>query len=298
MKKKLKGNRQAVTGVGNGLPLNMMVEVTNACNHQCIFCAHSKMRRRARMMDLGVFEDIARQAYSGGTREIGFYMTGEPLLHRNLEAFVALSRTIGFNYIYITTNGALATLERLEALIAAGVNSIKFSINAGTRETYERVHGRDDFVQVKSNLLAVSDYIRRNGLDVGLFVSYIICRQNQHEVEAFRREIERHVDEFRAMPAYNQGGNMAELKDGVMLDPEWKPQNAPCSMLFNRLHVTCEGLLTACCVDFDEELVVADLKETPLPEAWNCDRMRQLREQHLNNTLPESSMCWRCINNM
>jgi molybdenum cofactor biosynthesis enzyme MoaA len=73
------------------LPTNMLVEVTNACNLSCVFCAHSKMKRNVGMMNLDLFQDIAKRAFDGGTREIGFYLCGEPLINKRLSEYVQLS---------------------------------------------------------------------------------------------------------------------------------------------------------------------------------------------------------------
>jgi MoaA/NifB/PqqE/SkfB family radical SAM enzyme len=196
------------------LPPNMLVEVTNACNLACKFCAHSKMNKKVGMMDMNFFQNIAKQAYAGGTRDIGFYLTGEPLANNRLSEYVSYARQVGFTYIYITSNGVLASLERMKAIISAGINSIKFSINAGTRETYLKIHGRDEFDKVITNLKDLSGYIKGNGLDVALFVSYIVCNENKDEVGLFKGIVENYVDDIDIESVTTQGGNMPELFGG------------------------------------------------------------------------------------
>lgn len=297
MEKKLKGQRETHYAEQCPLPVNMLVEVTNACNHQCIFCAHSKMSRKVGMLDMDLYQSIAKQAYDGGTREIGFYMTGEPLMNNRLKEYISYAGTLGFTYIYLTTNGVYADLKTMKELIAAGLNSIKFSINAGTANTYKKIHGRDDFERVLSNLVHLSEYIRTNKLDIGLFVTCIACRQNEAEIGLLRDRVKDYVDDFTAPEVYNQGGNMYEIRDTIMLDPDYKLMKTPCSMVFNRLHITCEGYLNACCVDFNNDLAVADLKKVPLMEAWNGEKMVALRRMHLNNQIPGNIMCYNCVRN-
>ena len=293
----MKGQRVTDYEEHLSLPINMLVEVTNACNHKCLFCAHSKMERKVGMMDMDLYKRIVKQAYEGGTREIGFYMTGEPLMNNRLREYVFYAKALGFEYIYMTTNGAHANLEIMKELIEAGLNSIKFSINAGTAETYKKIHGRDDFERVLFNLIGLSEYIKSENPDVGLFVTCIVCRQNKDEVEILRNRIKNYVNDFTTPAAYNQGGNMYEIRDNIMLDRDYKLMKAPCSMIFNRLHITWEGYLNACCVDFNNYLAVADLNKMPLLEAWNCERMVALRRMHLNNRISGDVMCYNCVNN-
>ncbi len=113
------------------IPKNMLLEVTNACNHKCIFCANSKSTKRQRIIDDKFAYRILKEAYELGTREVGFYGTGEPLINNNLEKYIKYAKEIGYEYTYITTNGALLTEERMKKIVESGIDSIKFSFNAG-----------------------------------------------------------------------------------------------------------------------------------------------------------------------
>ena len=115
---------------------NFLIETSNACNHRCIFCAYTKMTRKIGKIKPEFVYDILQQAYDLGTREVGFYATGEPFLVPELPDYIAKAKEIGYEYTYLTTNGALATPERVHAVIGAGLDSIKFSINAPDRRTY------------------------------------------------------------------------------------------------------------------------------------------------------------------
>ncbi|MCI8814673.1 MAG: hypothetical protein HFH61_05330 [Lachnospiraceae bacterium] len=113
----------------------------------------------------------------------------------------------------------------------------------------------------------------------------------------FKEKMSKYFDDIRIVYAANQGGGMLELKDGVAVDNFGSGAEVPCDMVFNRLHITCQGYLTACCVDFDNMMAVADLKVTPLEVAWNNDDFVKLRRQHLNNSIG-NNMCYMCIHNM
>jgi MoaA/NifB/PqqE/SkfB family radical SAM enzyme len=297
MSQEMKGMRAYSLEEQPPFPINMLVEITNACNLSCVFCAHHKMQRKVGMMAFDLFRDIAKQAYDGGAREIGLYICGEPLLNKDICDYISYAKELGYTYIYMTTNGTVADIDTMKTVLAAGINSIKFSINAGTKETYEKIHGRDAFDVVISNLKDLSAYIKTEKKDVGLFVSFVICKDTQQEVDRFCDRIKDYVDDIEAVPAFNQGGHMYEMNDGIMVKPGETPIQAPCRMIFNRLHVTWEGLLTACCADFDNELIVADLKKTPLREAWNSQKMIHLRRMHLSNRIPTDVMCYNCIHN-
>ena len=240
-----------------------------------------------------------KQAYENGTREVGFYMIGEPFICNDLAEYVSCAKGLGYEYIYLTTNGALATVERCKELISAGISSIKFSVNASTRESYIAVHGRDDFYIVRENIFNLKKYLENNKINVPLFISFVKNELNKHDVEKLEREFDSVVDKIYVFPCANQGGTMKRklLDQGIVKEDEMFPGSvAPCAMCFNRLHITCEGYLNACCADSDGYLSAIDLHQTSLIDAWNSEIMIELRRKHLRNEL-SGLLCQNCINN-
>ena len=46
----------------------------------------------------------------------------------------------------------------MKIAIDNGLDSIKFSIHGGTKDTYKKIHGKDDFDRVIKNLIWVDEY--------------------------------------------------------------------------------------------------------------------------------------------
>lgn len=289
---KLVKDRKVIYSERPPYPHNMLVELTNTCNHKCIFCAHKTMKRRMGFCDKDVMLNIICQAYKLGTREIGFYLCGETLLSKDLEFFVGQCKKLGFEYIYLTTNGALADKERIRGLCNLGLSSIKFSIDAATAKTHEKLHGRDDFDLVKKNLFDVLS-LKDEGIDLGVFASFCVLKSNENEVSKFRKEIGQYLDDTNIELAFEQGGGTPDLVN-ELLDPSKRFGMAPCEMVFNRFHVTYEGYLTACCADMDNMLAYADLNEETLEKAWYNETITNLRREHLSGKL-RNNKCYNCI---
>lgn len=277
------------------MPKNMMVELSNACNHACLFCTSPNMTRPVSRIKSDLLERVMREARAGGVDEIGFYTTGEPFMHKSLEKFVRQANELGFRYCYISTNGALATPERVKRVIDAGLNSIKFSINAGSRETYKLVHGRDDWNQVILNLRYISEYRQTLDRPLKLFITFIVTNHTSHETEVFRELAGPLVDDIMFHPVHNQSGQMNEAQEiltDAPMSTGFKSDNT-CMMPFNRMHVTCEGYLTLCCVDYQNYLTVADLKTSSLTDAWQNEAFKEMRRRHLTGQL-RGTLCGNC----
>lgn len=278
------------------IPVNMLVELSNACNHACIFCTNPHMQRKIGRIENGLMEGILASGYDAGVREIGFYTTGDPLVHKELERFTREAKRLGYRYAYISTNGAAGGVERFRSVIDAGMDSIKFSINAGTRESYKLIHGRDHFDRVIDNLRFVSEYRRTLSRPLRLFVTCVVTKQIEHEKDALRELVTPFVDELVFSPCDSQQGQM--LGAGPLLGFQGQPAvkgsaTAVCPLPFNRLHVTYEGYLTLCCVDYQNYLAVADLKSMSLTAAWRSAEFVAARRRHLEQKLA-GTLCGNC----
>ncbi len=281
-------------------PKTILVEVTNSCNLNCVFCANSKMTRDRGFINKEMLMSVLEEAFKEGVREVGFYTTGEPLLCKDLEDYISFSKKLGYQYIYITTNGVLANIERIKRLYNCGLNSIKFSINAIEKETYKLVHNVDAFDKVISNLKNIYEYKIANNLDLKIYVSYIATKNTNLDRGTILDFFKKISDDVFIVNVRNQSGFMPEINEFLNNDQEnnnvASKRNIPCYYTFKNLIVTKEGYLSACCTDFNNYLTYANLKEESLKSAWNNSFIKNLRKKQVNNDL-FGSLCYNCIYN-
>lgn len=266
-------------------PRQIQVETTNICNHQCDFCAYTTMKRPKRHMDQALFEQIVLESYTLGAREIGLFAGAEPLACKKIGEYITYCRDLGYEYIYISTNGALGDTQKMQQIIDAGLSSIKFSINAGDRETYKNVHGRDDFDKVIENVQFVRQYIENNKIDLWLGVSFVGMPHTDHTFENLKGLVGEFVDEIIYYEASNQSGQMPEFPD---------PPYRDCHLPFNKAHFSLEGYIKACCNDYENLLAVEDIKPNGIAEAWHSERFKTLRRAHITDDM-DGTLCANCI---
>ncbi|MFN0042025.1 MAG: SPASM domain-containing protein, partial [Alphaproteobacteria bacterium] len=77
---------------------------------------------------------------------------------------------------------------------------------------------------------------------------------------------------------------------------EWnrKRLKLPCYQLWSYLNVTVEGYLSACCSDYNNDLIVGNLHDAPLVDAWHSREFQALRQMHLDRRV-EGTLCEGCI---
>lgn len=290
------------------LPAKISIEINNSCNHKCFFCPNPTMTRTRAIMEPALVERIMRDAYENGIREISFYSTGEPFLNKDLPGYVAQAKQMGFSYVYLSTNGGRPVSRRLMAALDAGLDSLKFSVNAGDRETYALVHGEDDFDEVVANIERCAEYRRTKNPKLKLFVSFVETDMSRHTLPALKERVGHLVDEVISYPFIVIG---TPLQRRTEKDETERPfvgyenvdkriplnqrrTKLPCYQLWSYLNVTLEGYLSACCSDFNADLVVGNLRHQSLMEAWHSKEFQTLRQQHIERRI-KGTLCEGCI---
>lgn len=286
-------------------PPSVKIELTARCDLSCFFCATSQKLRDKRDMDWDLLVRLMREMRDAGVRELGMFYLGESLLYPRLAEAVAIAKQeIGYPYVFLTTNGRLATPDRLRALIEAGLDSLKFSFNWADAAQAREITRVDCFDTVVANIQAARDVrdevAARTGHRCGLYASSIQYDGEQRDrMAAAVEKIAPAVDQHYWLPLYGQAGLTTGERGtvpvagnvgraGAMRDP------LPCWALFTEGHVTWDGHLSACCFDHDGRFNMGDLTVTPFMEAWNSPHFRALRAANLARDV-RGTVCDDCI---
>lgn len=283
-------------------PREVFFDLNNTCNSRCFFCSNHKMKERA-LLDKTLGFRLLKEFFEFGTREIAFHATGEPFLRQDLADFIRESKRIGYEYVFINTNGILATPQRAKPVLDAGLDSVKFSVNAGSKMSYKQVHGIDCFDTVVKNIKWFYSYRKKSGLKYGIYLSMVVTSKTKEEQDSLRRLISSYIDDLDFRGCSNQGGNILENNLTENIDPKnllgslKKGQHTGrCPDIFFRCTVTPQGYLSACVVDYQNYLIMADLNTVSIKDAWHNDSYVALRKRHSQKDL-FGTICYNCLNN-
>jgi len=179
-------------------PLHAQIGICDPCNHECVFCwdhppddranaetADRFGQARPGVMPLEQFKGIVDDLYDIGTRRIDMIGRGEPLLNRAALDMVRYAKGRGMQ-LALVTNGSRLFEPIAKGLVAAGMDRVNISLNAGTPETYPRIHVTESpqkYLKVKKNLRFLSDCKIAAGSDLPfLSLSFVITSTNYLEV--------------------------------------------------------------------------------------------------------------------
>lgn len=267
-------------------PDKLKIELTSRCDLKCYFCSLTYKPRKRADIDEALLFRIIREAKALQVKDLGLFWLGEPLLVDALPAYVASAKQIGIPYVFVTTNGRTAFPEKVGRLISSGIDSIKFSLNASTRERYREVTGVDAFDQVIANIRAISA-LRGSRSTPKLYVSTAVAAGHEEEFDSVHALIGSAVDAHYPLRRY--GVQEAEQPGTRTLE-----SMLPCWSLFTIGHISYDGFLSACFCDHDPKFYMGDLKTMSLLEAWESPAFVALRQRHLQKQA-DGTPCGECI---
>lgn len=288
------------------LPRSLNIELNSTCNQACIFCPfHGKYapnKPKPVSIAYDTVKHILEQAkrLGIGEKEVGFYLAGEAFLHKDLANIIRYAKKLGFEYTFITSNGALASPEKMKDVLDAGLDSIRFSINAADRETYRIIHGRDDFDKVVENIKYMSEYIRDNSLKVATSLSCVITKKTLGIQEGVKNLFGEYVDDILFIPVMLNRLNYDKTfeEEYGLIDDSQATINPEyvCPMLFDTMYINANLEVVPCCDAYDDNCVFYDLKQDfNLENAWKCNAYQKYRNIFLRNGDDKGTICEKCM---
>jgi MoaA/NifB/PqqE/SkfB family radical SAM enzyme len=134
------------------LPRSIYIEPTSRCNELCQQCPRTLLSREDdRDLSFADFCSIVDQFPV--LDRVVLHGLGEPLLNKELPRMISYLKARG-TYVLFNSNGILLNEKRGQALIEAGLDEYRLSMDGATREMYAKVRGVDAFDKIWRNVRA------------------------------------------------------------------------------------------------------------------------------------------------
>ncbi len=279
------------------VPSTLNVEVTNACNLDCVMCGSRDSKRSKGFMDINLYKNILDEAIDLGIKQVGLFSTGESILHPEIVEFIKISKSKNI-YTYLDINGNKMNDRLIEDIVESGLDSLKFSLDAHTQEIYKQIRRGGNFDVVFENLKKVSQLRNQKGSKMRLSALYIIMNKNEQYIEQFKEKIEPYVDEIQFSIVHNLGNQfkghtqfVSKMFDYIV---DINKTLKPCPNPWKRIVISWDGFLTVCCIDFDLKLVYGKYEKGRLKEIWNNDKIKEFRNKMRDLNLSDVPLCRQC----
>jgi MoaA/NifB/PqqE/SkfB family radical SAM enzyme len=290
-------------------PKSVKIEISPRCNYRCGFCALRTREVQPKWdMDFDLFKRITREMREAGVEEIGVFYLGESFMNPRLlvDCIRYLKRELTMPYVFLTSNASMSFPEAVEECMKAGLDSLKWSVNAADEKQFEEIMGVSGrlFGRALENVKAAHAVRARGGYKTGLYASSIrYDGEQQQKMEALLdAKVRPYVDQHYWLPLYSMGAFATQRERELGYRPTAGNQGRigalreplPCWSAFTEGHVTAEGRLSACCFDATAHWTMGDLNKVSFMEAWNSEVFVKLRAAHLRRDV-RGTVCEQCI---
>lgn len=301
-------------------PLMIVLSMIYPCNFGCPNCPYtdgnSEIRRFYRdrggeLFPVELWKKIAREAgpYEAWLRCTG---GGEPMLHQHMVEMIEFAKEQGAR-VWLNTNGSMfgptpALRKKLERIVAAGIDLIEFSMDAGDPATYAVVRpprggppadAQAWWDRMVANVRAALEL--RKTYQKGTRVVVSIIRQQAVEgkldeaVAFWLNEVG--VDDVITRKFLSWDDNtsisLGKALDKHLYAAQPAERKEPCVWPFERLNVDTLGRIALCGQDisFRTSEQFPNANDVSIRDIWRGEAFNWYRRMHLDGRGAE---CWPC----
>ncbi|HDL65036.1 MAG TPA: radical SAM protein [Proteobacteria bacterium] len=269
----------------NAFPFEIAIGITNRCNLDCSFCPHRISPRSQGNISLDLLDSLITQV-SPYADVVDLSFDGEPFLHPEWSECVKICHRHGVRAI-LQSNGLLVDEAVTHEILEAGVDSITFSVDAATEETYRRLKLGGNFKLVLKNVEYFLQQAAQTSRRPRITVQFVRGPENRDEADDFLSYWRgKGADSIRIKPMLNFGGSVGSIPRSV--------PGKPCILLWTSLSIHWDGIVTLCCMDIEGRTNMGDASKTPLREIADSDLFRAVRRLHINGTGAKHPVCRNC----
>lgn len=283
-------------------PLYLQIELHQICNLKCPMCSIGSPKANEKYitdekMSWETYEKIILEGEKFGCPSINPQGTNEPLLTPDLEKYIRFAADHGFIDIMMNTNATLLNEERARSLLKSGLTRLRFSLDAVTQDTYEKIRLGANFDKVLKNIERFLEIKKDEGYDLPLIgVNFVKMKINEHEMEDFIDFWKDKVD-FVAIQNFIPPELQSDYTAFIPTDSDFNDSidNFRCAQPWQRMYVKNNGEVCPCCTFFNEELSLGNISKNSLSELWQSPPMKSLRQLHKQGKFYENPWCMKCL---
>jgi MoaA/NifB/PqqE/SkfB family radical SAM enzyme len=245
----------------------LSIEPTTYCNLNCKMCFSRGFKCAKTHFLLDDFKRLLRQTRP--SQEVGFVGGGEPFMNPQFVDMLREVRKYGCDWNF-ATNGMLLDSTTAKDLAKINFGKISFSLDAATKETYNKLRYGGDWERVLSNFRDTAAIMKASESNVMVRADFVAMKSNIHELPDFVRlakeigagainvlHVQPLTKELESEHLFFHPESQKYLDEANRLSKELKmyliPRElnvklTPCMAPWNEVHITAEGDIHLCCL--------------------------------------------------
>jgi len=294
-------------------PVIYNIETTNACNMRCKMCPRTTMMTRGvETIDPALFqkvvdqiephsfelwkkwEDFLEEEYGCKEDEMSenhFFLKiipkviqlhgyGDPLLDENMPKYVKLLSGKGIPS-YFSCNPANIDVDKTIEMFRNGLDYIKYSIESVDDYSHKNIRGdASNFTESYNKIVRLLNTKMHYGYKTTVIITMLdLNRKTQNlEFDMLRKKFEG-LDVYIYLKSEDQLWYRKDFHRTKSI--HWSEF---CKHPWMSMTVKSNGEIAMCMEDYNNEIILGDVRETSLKEIWNGDKYAKFRMDHIFGT--------------
>lgn len=265
-----------------GKPRYIQIESIIGCDAKCPFCPQKNIDRKPVVMPESTWKKIVDD-----TRGLGItyrpFLQNEALIDKRLAAIISFIKKDVTARVELNTNGHLLDEKKSGELLEAGLDMVRFSIDAFSEETYQQCRVGLSYTRVVDNINNFIRIVSDNGYNVGTEVRMIDMDINKHEQHDFLEYWNGRADRALIVPIYNWPWD-----EGVEM------VRKPCLKMREEMFFYSDGRAVLCCWDIAGRGVIGNVTKESVIDIWNGETRNRFAEYLSRGERDKINLCSRC----
>ena len=246
-------------------PLQIDFELNYSCNFTCPMCTWNEEstdgKGKQTWFDFEVFKEVIDDGVSKGLKSIRLNYINEPLIRKDIVKFISYAHQAGIIDSYFSTNGSLLSDEVIRSLINSGLLRLQVSLDAITKNTYEKIRTGGNYDQVIKNVLRFLEIRNEMGSKLPtLRVNFVKTDVNKNELEDFVKFWEGKADSIGIQDLVGIMDGFGK-KTNEQIEQTKLQGDFRCAQPFQRVTLRYNGTILSCCTFYAAEMPIGKLKD-------------------------------------
>jgi radical SAM protein with 4Fe4S-binding SPASM domain len=294
-------------------PIVYNIETTNACNMRCQMCPRTTLMTRLdetmpsdlfrhvvhqlkphSQADWNTWEKFVLENYGideHGMSENHFFLLiiprviqlhgyGDPLLDMSLPEHVKLLSERGF-HSYFSCNPSNINLQKVTEMFDNGLSYIKYSMETVDDIVHKAIRGKaSDFTRSYQKILKLLEIKRKNNYQTVIIITMLdLNRPDQAEDYAKLKAVFEGRDVYIYLKSEDQQWYRKDYHGTKSV--HWSEF---CKHPWMSMTIKSNGEAAMCMEDFDNEIVLGDVRKESLYNIWNGAKYDRFRHNHFDLT--------------
>jgi radical SAM protein with 4Fe4S-binding SPASM domain len=273
-------------------PKYLVIEPTNCCNLNCIMCPRKDMDRPQGYMNPDLFKKIINEC-EGRVDFIYLHFFGEPLLHPEIVDFINYAAGKGMT-IALSTNATVLNEKMSQDLLQSKLDLLIISIDSLNPEIYKKIREGGNLENILKNIDTFLDLHQTFQSTLNVSLQTIEMSLNKEDIHTFTSRWKlRDGLNLTVKQLYNYANQVKNIRSLGNI-PDNNSDRKVCIEPWRGFVIGWDGMVVACCNDFNYKFSLGDLNVNTLAEIWNSEKIQEIRKCQSNGLQKSNVLCKGC----